>query len=160
MKSRLRSGATRCFWLLALALAATAVQAIQPDEVLSDAGLEGRARAISAELRCLVCQNQSIDDSDAPLARDLRIVVRDRLKAGDTDAAIRDFVVSRYGDFVLLRPPFAARTLILWIGPMVILAAGAAGLVFARRRRPASLPEPLTADEAGRLRTVLESDPA
>ena len=97
--------------------------AVQPDEVLSDAALEKRARGLSAELRCLVCQNQSIDDSDAPLARDLRLLVRERLVAGDTDKEVRDFVVARYGEFVLLRPPFSFETLLLWFMPLLALAA-------------------------------------
>lgn len=97
--------------------------ALQPDEILSDPALEKRARGLSAELRCLVCQNQSIDDSDAPLARDLRLLVRERLVAGDTDTEVRDFVVARYGEFVLLKPPFSIETLLLWFIPLLALAA-------------------------------------
>ena len=105
--------------MLAVAmLAAAPALAVQPDEILSDPGLETRARHISAGLRCLVCQNQSIDDSDAPLARDLRLLVRERLKAGDSDAQVVQFVEDRYGEFVLLRPPFSARTLLLWLAPL------------------------------------------
>ncbi|HVQ11026.1 MAG TPA: cytochrome c-type biogenesis protein, partial [Methyloceanibacter sp.] len=104
--------------------AATPALAVQPDEILTDPALEARARAISAGLRCLVCQNQSIDDSDAPLARDLRILVRDRLKAGDSDKQIIDFVVARYGEFVLLKPRFEPHTMLLWLAtPIVGLAA-------------------------------------
>ena len=96
-------------------------RAVQPDEILSDAALEKRARGLSAELRCLVCQNQSIDDSDAPLARDLRLLVRERLVAGDTDTEVREFVVARYGEFVLLKPPFSIETLLLWFMPLLAL---------------------------------------
>ena len=100
--------------------------ALQPDEILSDAALEKRARGLSAELRCLVCQNQSIDDSDAPLARDLRLLVRERLVAGDTDNEVREFVVARYGEFVLLKPPFSVETLLLWFIPLLALLAAVA----------------------------------
>ena len=109
------------------------VQAVEPDEILKDAALEKRARNISSELRCLVCQNQSIDDSNAPLARDLRILVRDRLKAGDSDAQVFDFVVARYGEFVLLRPSFGPSTLLLWLSPFLIL--GLASFVLFRSYR-------------------------
>src|SRR5262245_25674513 len=122
--------------------------AVRPDEQLADPALEARARAISSELRCLVCQNQSIDDSDAPLARDLRLLVRERLTAGDSDGEVQDFIVARYGEFVLLRPPLEPATLILWLTPVVLLAA--AGVLawrhLARGRRPASA-SPLTQDE-------------
>ena len=101
-----------------------AARAVQPDEILPDAAQEHRARAISRGLRCLVCQNQSIDDSDAPLAKDLRLLVRERIKAGDDDQAVVDFVVARYGDFVLLKPPFKPSTLLLWLSPLVILLGG------------------------------------
>jgi cytochrome c-type biogenesis protein CcmH len=125
-------------------LALTAARAFQPDEVLSDPKLEARARALSAELRCLVCQNQSIDDSDAPLARDLRVLIRERLVAGDSDGEAMDFVVARYGEFVLLRPRFAPHTLVLWLGPAAILLLGGIGtIMFVRSRR-----RPLAADEA------------
>lgn len=117
--------------LLSLCLPAFAVQ---PDEVLADPALEARARALSSELRCMVCQNQSIDDSNAPLARDLRLLVRERLKAGDTDRQVMAFIVARYGEFVLLRPPWSARTLLLWLSPALLLL-GVAGFVFARMRR-------------------------
>ncbi|MEL7049493.1 MAG: cytochrome c-type biogenesis protein [Pseudomonadota bacterium] len=95
--------------------------ALQPDEILEDKSLEKRARGLSAELRCLVCQNQSIDDSDAPLARDLRLLVRERLKAGDSDNEVMSFIVDRYGEFVLLKPPFALHTLVLWLAPLFVL---------------------------------------
>ena len=109
--------------------------ALQPDEVLGDPGLEARARDISADIRCLVCQNQSIDDSDAPLARDLRLLVRERLLAGDSDREVVDFLVDRYGEFVLLQPRFGFHTLVLWIGPFAILALAA--LAALKWRRPA-----------------------
>jgi cytochrome c-type biogenesis protein CcmH len=123
---------------------ATLAQAVQPDEILPDAALEHRARDISAGLRCLVCQNQSIDDSDAPLARDLRLLVRERLKAGDSDDQVRDFLVARYGEFVLLKPPFAWDTALLWFAPLLILlgaTALAARTVFSRRPAAASAGE-------------------
>src|ERR1700704_1517894 len=101
--------------------------AVQPDEVLADAALEARARTLSRELRCMVCQNQSIDDSDAPLARDLRILVRERLVAGESNAQVLDFLVKRYGEFVLLQPRFTWRTALLWLAPFAILLAGAVG---------------------------------
>lgn len=147
--------------LLAFAIGAAIVPAlaVQPDEVIPDTGLESRARAISAELRCLVCQNQSIDDSDAPLAHDLRVLVRDRLRAGDSDAAVRDFVVRRYGEFVLLRPVLAAHTLVLWLGPLLVVLAAVAGMLL-MRRRSSGRPDPLTADEETRLKAVLAGDPA
>jgi cytochrome c-type biogenesis protein CcmH len=120
--------------LFAMSLAAPAALAVQPDEVLSDAALEARARVLSKDLRCMVCQNQSIDDSDAPLARDLRILVRERLKAGDSDRDVTDFLVARYGEFVLLNPRFSGHTALLWLGPAAILLVGAFGLFVLARR--------------------------
>src|SRR5262245_52368151 len=111
--------------------------AVEPDEILSDAALEARARSLSKELRCMVCQNQSIDDSDAPLARDLRVLVRERLQAGDGDQQVIDFLVARYGEFVLLKPRFSAHTALLWLGPAAVLVVGALGLLLLARRRPA-----------------------
>ena len=108
--------------------------AVQPDEVLADPALEARARVLSKELRCMVCQNQSIDDSDAPLARDLRILVRERLQAGDSDQRVIDFLVARYGEFVLLKPRFSAHTALLWLGPVAVLLIGAFGLLVVARR--------------------------
>src|SRR3977135_1948377 len=108
--------------------------AVQPDEVLADAALEARARVLSKELRCMVCQNQSIDDSDAPLARDLRILVRERLQAGDSDQRVIDFLCAPYGDFVLLKPRFSLHTALLWLGPAAILLIGAVGLFMVARR--------------------------
>ncbi len=142
-------------------LGAGPVLAVQPDEVLPNAALERRAREISAGLRCLVCQNQSIDDSDAPLARDLRILVRERLVAGDSDRAVRDFVVARYGDFVLLSPPFNIRTLLLWLTPFLILLAGLLYLWRRSRRmvHPVGAP-PLSEEERGRIDALLRRDGA
>jgi cytochrome c-type biogenesis protein CcmH len=147
--------ALACWGILAAAHPALAVQ---PDEVLSDASLETRARALSRELRCMVCQNQSIDDSDAPLARDLRVLVRERLTKGDSDDQVIDFLVSRYGEFVLLKPTFEWHTAILWLTPLIVLLVGAIALVAAvRRRRIATpLPLPLDADEERQLREVLD----
>jgi len=121
--------------LVFLALAAPAL-AVQPDEILKDPALEARARALSEQLRCLACQNQSIDDSDAPLARDLRLLIREHLSRGETDAEVMDFVVARYGDFVLLKPRLTARTAILWASPFAVLLLGATMLL--RRRRTAA----------------------
>jgi cytochrome c-type biogenesis protein CcmH len=139
-------------------IAAAPANAVQPDEVLQDPALEARARAISANLRCLVCQNQSIDDSDAPLAKDLRVLVRERLKAGDSDAEIVDFVVARYGEFVLLKPRLTPQTLILWFAtPALFLAALAGIAVWLRRRRSAvAAPAPLSRTEKQRLKKILE----
>lgn len=139
--------------LLACAPASSAL-AVQPDEILDDPALEERARGLSARLRCLVCQNQSIDDSDAELARDLRVLVRERLLAGDNDAEVIDFVVSRYGEFVLLRPRFSVRNALLWATPVLLLGCGGAFVFLgARRRRRASTP--LTEDERRRLDQIL-----
>jgi cytochrome c-type biogenesis protein CcmH len=150
------------FALIALALAASQpVIAVQPDEILKDPALEGRARALSHELRCMVCQNQSIDDSEAPLARDLRVLVRERLTAGDSDSQVIDFLVARYGEFVLLKPRFAWHTLVLWLTPAAALIAGAIAMFAAVRRRRAfpSAPAPLTPDEERRLAEVIERTP-
>jgi cytochrome c-type biogenesis protein CcmH len=111
--------------LLALTLSCSLAHAVEPDEVLADPALETRARALTQELRCVVCQNQSIDDSDAPLARDMRVLVRERIKAGDTDDEVRAFVVARYGKFVLLSPPVEGDTFILWLAPFAITGLGA-----------------------------------
>lgn len=133
--------------------------AVAPDEILADPALEARARALSGELRCLVCQNQSIDDSDAPLAKDLRVLLRERLLAGDSDAEIKAFLVSRYGTFVLLKPPLSWRTMILWTGPFVLLALAAGG-VFAAARRACRSPgaQPLTQAEKAAVEEILRND--
>ncbi len=144
--------------LIALAAAGTAL-AVQPDEVLKDSALELRARNLSSELRCMVCQNQSIDDSEAALARDLRLLVRERLTKGDSDQQVLDFLVARYGEFVLLRPRLEWHTLLLWGLPPAVLIAGAIGLVLmARRRKETSLaPEALSTEEQRRLSTLVGS---
>lgn len=146
-------------WLIIAFVAATAAHAVQPDEILPDAKLETRARALSAELRCLVCQNQSIDDSNAPLARDLRLLVRERLTAGDSDAAVMQYVVARYGDFVLLKPPVNVSTLLLWLGPPAMLLLTLIFLLMKVRRdrlvREAKI-EPLSAAEKARLDAMLK----
>ena len=142
-------------------LGAVPALAVQPDEILPDPKLEGRARALSHDLRCMVCQNQSIDDSDAPLARDLRILVRERLKAGDSDAQVLDFLVARYGAFVLLRPRFEPHTMLLWLAPLGILGVGAITLLVAvRRGRSGRNPDsaaPLSAAEQARIAELTES---
>ena len=134
--------------------------AVQPDEMLADPKLEARARALSAELRCMVCQNQSIDDSDASLARDIRVLIRERLSKGESDEAIEAFLVSRYGDFILLKPPLKAETLLLWGGPPLILLAGAAFLIAAIRRKARNdqAPTPLSSAEERQVAALL-NDP-
>ena len=145
-------------------LYAAPVYAVQPDEILPDAKLEERARNLSRELRCMVCQNQSIDDSDAPLARDLRLLVRERLQAGDSDRQVLDFLTTRYGDFVLLNPPVNAKTFLLWVLPAGLLVVGGIVMVLAMRRRSgvaaASGPvAALTAEEERKIADLLDSDP-
>ena len=134
------------------------VLAVTPDEMLKDPALEARARHLSQELRCMVCQNQSIDDSEAPLAHDLRVLVRDRLMAGDSDRQVLDYLVARYGEFVLLKPPFETHTLLLWGLPPLALIAGLIGLFIALRRHNAvtTEPAPLSAAEQRRLATLVE----
>lgn len=149
--------------VLALALlAATPAAAVQPDEMLADPALEGRARELSVRIRCLVCQNQSIDDSNADLARDLRVLVRDRLVAGDSDRQVLDYMTDRYGPFVLLEPPRTRSTWLLWYGPFALLGLGAAGIAVAaalRARRRAE-PEPLSAEDRSRLEALLSDEAA
>ena len=144
-------------------LSGPAAYAVQPDEIMADPAKEARARDLSRELRCMVCQNQSIDDSDAPLARDLRLLVRERLKAGDSDTQVLDFLTARYGQFVLLKPRFGWDTALLWLAPVGVLLAGVWGLVALLRRRLASslggadVGQPvLTAAERGRLAQLLD----
>lgn len=148
-------------WLPAFTLfltltGAMPVLAVQPDEVLPDPALEGRARHLSRELRCMVCQNQSIDDSDAPLARDLRLLVRERLQAGDSDQQILNFLTARYGEFVLLKPPFGLHTALLWLLPAGFLAIGAFALVMLvrRSRRDTATEARLSPAEQARLAEV------
>ena len=141
----------------AFALAAFPALAVNPDEVLDDPALEARARALSAELRCMVCQNQSIDDSNAELARDLRLLVRERLKNGDSDEAVIDYVVSRYGEFVLLKPRLRGETLLLWGAPALLFVAGAAAMaLFVRRRAGQATGTPLSEAEKAELDKILE----
>ena len=145
--------------LLAALLTAPALYAVQIDEILTDPTLESRARAISAELRCMVCQNQSIDDSEAPLARDLRLLVRERLKAGDSDSQVIDFMVARYGEFVLLKPRLAWHTALLWVTPPLVLVLGLAMISLPTRRRAAVVREPagLTDAERTKLEAIRHS---
>jgi cytochrome c-type biogenesis protein CcmH len=145
----------RLLLVLMLGLLAASAWAVQPDEMLADPVLEARARAISRDLRCLVCQNQSIDDSDAELARDLRLLLRERLRAGDSDAQAKQFLVDRYGDYVLLKPPFKTTTLALWLGPPALLLAGLAIAWNTARKRRAGEAAPLTAEEKARLDKLL-----
>ena len=145
--------------LLALLVSQPAA-AVGPGEQLDDPALEQRARDLSQELRCLVCQNQSIDDSDAPLAKDLRVLVRDRLQAGDTDAQVMDYIVDRYGEFVLLRPRLRAGTVVLWLTPLLVLLAGVVSVfVYIRRRQTASSDgtPPLSEAEQSRLEEIVMS---
>ena len=144
--------------VLLINLATLPVKAVQPDEVLQDPALEARARHISEGLRCLVCQNQSIDDSEAPLAKDLRLLVRERLKAGDTDQQIEDFVVARYGEFVLLKPRFTAHTLLLWFATPAVFLVALLIVVLAYRRRSvaASPPAGLSEAEERKLKRLLD----
>lgn len=146
--------------LVALLLAVSPSFAVEPSEMLKDPALEARARDIGRNLRCVVCQNQSIDDSAAEVAHDMRRAVRERLTAGDSDDKVYDFMVARYGDYVLLKPPFKPGTLVLWLGaPVLLLVAGGALLLAARRRRavPAT-PTPLSDEEQRRLAALLKRD--
>ncbi len=165
-----RNGLLSCLLAVALLLPSgaaplsmmTAAQAVEPDEVLDDPALEARARELSKNLRCLVCQNESIDESNAPLARDLRILLRERLKAGDTDEQAIQFLVDRYGEYVLLKPRFSGHTLLLWLGPFAVLIIGLLGAFIYLRRRvgtaatSASAEAPLSDDERQRLQELLD----
>jgi len=159
----------RAATILALAAAiafGSPAYAVQPDEILADPIKEARARELSKELRCMVCQNQSIDDSDAPLARDLRLLVRERISAGDTDSQVLDFLVARYGEFVLLKPRFNPHTVLLWLlPPLALMGGGIALWVYSNRRRRAGVVEDesvlkLTPEEVARLEELLASDPS
>jgi cytochrome c-type biogenesis protein CcmH len=142
---------TLCVLMLSLLISLPAL-AVDPSEILSDPALEARARALSRELRCVVCQNESVDGSPAEVAHDIRRAVRERLVAGDTDRQVLDYMVARYGDYVLLKPPFKTRTLVLWFGTPAVLLLGVIGLWFAARRRSAALgPAPLSDAERARL---------
>ena len=146
----------RLLAVLALLFAVSPALALSPDEQLGDPALEHRARAISAHLRCLVCQNQSIDDSDAPLAKDLRTLVREQLSAAKTDAEIMDYVVARYGDFVLLKPRFNAGTMLLWGTPFAVLLIAGTVMVLRRRRSVAAPEKPLSEDEKRALEQAMQ----
>jgi cytochrome c-type biogenesis protein CcmH len=154
------------FVLLMAALAASAAHAVQPDEIMSDPAKESRARVLSRELRCMVCQNQSIDDSEAPLARDLRLLVRERIAAGDSDAQVIDFLVARYGEFVLLKPRLNPHTWLLWLLPPLALVGGGLALWRYGRRRSVSMAadDPsrfqLTAEEEARLERLIATEPS
>ena len=144
--------------VLVLSASASSWAAVQPDEMLQNPALEARARTLSQQLRCMVCQNESIDESDAPLAHDLRVLVRERLQAGDSNAQVLDFLVARYGEFVLLKPRLSWRTAILWGLPPALLLTGITLLVIAAARRRQRAQEPaanLTAAEQARLRKIL-----
>ena len=148
--------------IVAASALGSAALAVQPDEMLPEPRLEQRARALSQQLRCMVCQNQSIDDSDAPLAKDLRLLVRERLKAGDIDAQVIDYLVGRYGEFVLLKPRFSSHTIVLWVTPAIVLLIGALGIFLALRRRrtlpAAAIPPPLTPDEEQKLAELADTE--
>ena len=151
-------------FVAALLSGAPAAYAVQPDEIMADPAKEARARDLSRELRCMVCQNQSIDDSDAPLARDLRLLVRERIAGGDSDRQVIDFLVARYGEVVLLKPRFSLHTLLLWLVPPLALAGGGLALLYYSRSRPApgSAADPslrdLTEEEEERLERLLAAD--
>ncbi|CAN5463658.1 cytochrome c-type biogenesis protein CcmH [soil metagenome] len=149
----------------AMFVALPAAHAVQPDEIMADPVKESRARELSRELRCMVCQNQSIDDSEAPLARDLRLLVRERLAAGDSDGQVLDFLVARYGEFVLLKPRLERHTLLLWLLTPLALGGGGAALWWHHRRRRNGLSEDgtplaLSADEEARLARLLDAEAA
>ena len=157
----------KLFSILAIMFLALSVYtpagAIEPDEILSDPALELRAREVSKQLRCVVCQNQSIDDSNADLARDMRLLVRDRILDGDTNQGVLDYMVSSYGDYVLLKPPFKASTVLLWTGPFIIFVLGFIAVGFYFRRRPAEKTistinqTPLDDDERAKIERALSS---
>ena len=155
-------------WVFALAVmsGSSAAYAVQPDEIMSDPAKESRARDLSRELRCMVCQNQSIDDSEAPLARDLRLLVRERIAAGDSNAQVLDFLVARYGEFVLLKPRLEPHTYLLWLLPPLALAGGGLALWMHNRRRTRSATaedlssRQLTAEEEARLEQLIASEPS
>ena len=155
-----------CVLAMAVLAGSSAAYAVQPDEIMADPDRELRARDLSRELRCMVCQNQSIDDSEAPLARDLRLLVRERIAAGDSDAQVIDFLVARYGEFVLLKPRLEPHTLLLWLLPPLALAGGGLALWMHSRRRAKSAaaedlsPSQLTAEEEARLERLIAPEPS
>ena len=142
--------------MLCLLFAISPALAVQPDEILKDSTLESRARALSAEFRCMVCQNQSIDDSEAALARDLRLLIREHLVKGETDTQIKDYIVARYGDFVLLKPRFTAKTLALWLTPFVVLIGAIMALLWRRKGMGVAAENPLTEAEKVELKNVID----
>jgi cytochrome c-type biogenesis protein CcmH len=165
VKQNLMRPVLACLFALCLMVASSAAYAVLPDEVLPDPVKEARARDLSRELRCMVCQNQSIDDSEAPLARDLRLLVRERISAGDSDAQVLDFLVARYGEFVLLKPRLELHTLLLWILPPFALIIGGLALTMHGRRRARWMAggdnsvTKLTADEEARLERLIAEQP-
>ena len=162
----MRRSLLACAFAVAMLAGLPAAHAVQPDEIMADPAKEARARDLSRELRCMVCQNQSIDDSEAPLARDLRLLVRERIAAGDSDRAVIDFLVARYGEFVLLKPRFNEHTILLWlIPPLALLGGGFALWRYSRRRGKSADPAgesvvPLTAEEKTRLERLMAAEPA
>ena len=143
--------------LILMCLLAAPAWAVQPDEILSDPALEGRARELSKGLRCLVCRNENIDDSNAPLARDLRILLRERLVAGDSDQEAVGFIVDRYGEYVLLKPTSGGANVFLWLaGPLMLGGALVIGAVYLRRRSRGTAPEKLSDEEEARLAEILK----
>jgi cytochrome c-type biogenesis protein CcmH len=155
-----------CVFAVSVMVSSSAAYAVLPDEIMSDPAKEARARDLSRELRCMVCQNQSIDDSEAPLARDLRLLVRERIAAGDSDAQVLDFLVARYGEFVLLKPRLEPHTLLLWLLTPLALAGGGVALWIHNRRRAKSAGKEdlssakLTAEEEARLEQLMSAEPA
>jgi cytochrome c-type biogenesis protein CcmH len=147
----------RLFLVAALLLIVPAAFAVEPDEMMKDPALEARARVLSQTLRCMVCQNESIDESNAPLARDLRLLVRERIEKGDSDVEVREFLVARYGEFILLTPRLSARTLLLWAAPILVLLVGGIGFAVTIRSRNA-VPAPLSDAEKRRLTALLDDN--
>src|SRR5712672_2210023 len=155
-----------CVFAMVVMMGSSAAYAVQPDEIMSDPAMETRARDLSRELRCMVCQNQSIDDSEAPLARDLRLLVRERIAAGDSDGQVIDFLVARYGEFVLLKPRLKPHTLLLWLlPPLALLGGGFALWRYGRRRAKSATADDsssskLTAEEQARVERLMLREPA
>jgi cytochrome c-type biogenesis protein CcmH len=148
---------------VAVVLSTSPVWAVEPDEIMDDPALEERAREVSKDLRCVVCQNQSIDDSNSGLAKKMRVLVRERISKGDSNQEVKDYLVSRYGDFVLLKPPVKAKTMALWFGPGIMVVIGLAGIIFYYRRRSKETAEttgaaPLSAGEQARLDALMKEE--
>ncbi|WP_135080773.1 cytochrome c-type biogenesis protein [Terasakiella sp. SH-1] len=149
--------------LAALMVLPFVADAVEPDEIMKDPALEARAREVSKDLRCVVCQNQSIDDSNSGIAKKMRVLVRDRIAKGDSNQEVKDYLVSRYGDFVLLKPPVKAKTMVLWFGPAIMVAIGLIGIMFYYRRRAKQTASttgaaPLSAKEKARLEALLKEE--